>query len=133
MFRSLKTPKGFVQSQKGAVTVEATLWLPFFVAFFCVIADLALIFNGQARMYRIVEDANRQLAIGQLSSAAAAEDFITSAATSMSDAVKAKTTVDNGLISTSTSIPSRDLAVIGFVTALADFDLVVGSQQIVEF
>ena len=43
----------FRKEDDGAVTVAAVLWLPFFVVILTMVADLAMIFYGQARAQEV--------------------------------------------------------------------------------
>ena len=72
-----KKSKNLLQDESGTATIEAVLWLPVFIAFFCLVADASFIFFGQNKAYRIVQDANRKLSIGRLSTAVEVEQYIT--------------------------------------------------------
>lgn len=49
----------FRRREDGAITVEAVLWLPFYLMFFSLIADVSMMFHGQAKAQRIAQDVNR--------------------------------------------------------------------------
>ncbi len=48
----------------GTATVEAVLWLPVFLLFFCLVADAALVFYNKNQIHRLVQDTNRRLSVG---------------------------------------------------------------------
>ena len=61
------SPKKFRRSENGATTIETTLWIPVFFAFFALLFDIVMMFNGQAAALRIVQEANRDYSIGTIS------------------------------------------------------------------
>lgn len=105
----------FLCRTDGATTVDAILWLPFFVMVFGLILNVSMVFNGQARALRVIQDANRQMSVGQIATSAAIESHIQAELASISIApTLVRTTVDAGVISTLVRIPARQLSVLGF-------------------
>lgn len=120
--------------ENGSVTIEAVLWLPFFVVFLTLIADVALIFHGQARALRIVQDANRNYSTGFYENATETQDAIVArlSAERLTPNAKAQTVVSDGIITSTVEIPSGDLDAIGFFTSLASIDMQIRSQHVME-
>ena len=58
--------KRFVKDDSGSTTVEAVLWMPFFMGLLALIVDASMLFNSQAQMLRFIQDANRAFSTGQL-------------------------------------------------------------------
>lgn len=54
----------FGRDEDGGVMIEAILWLPVFLSIFVIIADASVLFMNQARIKRIMQDGNRQMATG---------------------------------------------------------------------
>ena len=54
------SPRKFLRDEAGGATVEACLWIPFFLSFFVLILDAAFIFLQETDAQRIVQDGNRQ-------------------------------------------------------------------------
>ena len=120
------------RDEDGTVSVEAVLWIPFFVFFLTLIADGALIFYGQARALEVTEDANRAFSIGEVTREEAVEQIEARLSTISPNASAQINTVD-GLITTIVTIPTSDLDAVGFVTSLASINMQVVSQMVQEY
>lgn len=130
--------KDFVRREDGTATVESVIWLPIFFVILVMIADASLLFNSQARMLRMVQDANRAYSTGQLDQPADVENFLVAQMFPMSEHVRATSVLDTsaipaGVIDTTLTIPARDLVSIGLVTALTNFDMSVNARHYREF
>src|SRR6056297_730816 len=130
--------RAFVRNEEGSTTVEAVLWMPFFVALLALIVDASMLFNSQAQMLRFVQDANRAFSTGQLETTDQVGEILQARLAPLSERVTVDslvdtTTVPSGIIRTTTSIPAADLNSIGLITALMTFDLSVTAQHYVEF
>ena len=132
--RLRKQKETFHKDTDGAVTVEAALWLPFFIFFLFGIAEMALVFHGQARALQIAQDANRSFTVGQFATADETATWAKASLASFSDSVQARTWEQAGVITTAISIPAADLAGnIGIFSMLSDINITVVSQQVREF
>ena len=120
------------KSESGAVTVETPLWLAFFVVVLTMIADVALIFHGQARALEVAQDANRAYTVGRIASDADTEKYVLNRLGVISPNAKADTKVSGRLITTVVTLPAADLAAVGFFGGLVSFDMSVTSQQVME-
>ena len=122
------------RDESGAVTVEAVLWVPFFIIFMTLIADVALIFHGQARALRIVQDANRNFSAGIYASAQETSDVIVArlAAENLTSNAQAVTQLSGGIITSVVQVPTGDLDVVGVLTSLASIDMQISSQHVME-
>lgn len=126
--------KRFQKNTDGAVTVEASIWLPFFIFFLFGIVEMALVFHGQARALQVAQDANRSFSIGEFTDANQTETWVKGSLAGFSDQVMAKTWIDRGVITTAVQIPAADLAGnIGIFSVLTDLKITVTSQQVLEF
>lgn len=119
--------------EDGAVTIEATLWLPFLLFLFFGIGELALIFYGQSRTLEVAQDATRLISIGEIETASESENYINTKLSNISSNATSWNRVDQGLITTVITVPANDLAPFGFFTAFTDFEVTVVAQQVVEF
>jgi len=125
--------QGFGLSEDGSSTVETVLWLPVIFGFLVMIADVSMIFNGQARMLRIVQDANRSLSIGRLGSEDEAMQQIRTKVAHLTDDPYVSTTIDQGIIRTTLSVPASSLDVVGWYAQLAGATVTVTSEHFVEY
>lgn len=116
--RSRSLFRRFLKDEDGAVTVAAVLWLPFFVMILLMVADLTMIFYGQARAQEVAENVNRSLSVGQYSSYAEAESAVRTALNPISPNARATTTSEDFMIRTVVTLPTSDLSNIGFFSSL---------------
>ncbi len=130
--------KRFVKDDSGSTTVEAVLWMPFFMGLLALIVDASMLFNSQAQMLRFIQDANRAFSTGQLETTDQVGEILQARLAPLSqrvtvDSLVDTTTVASGIVRTTASIPAADLNSIGLITALMNFDLSVTAQHYVEF
>ena len=98
-----------------------------------MIADVSMIFNGQARLLRIVQDANRALSVGRLHSTTETEDQIKTALAPLTTDPYVSTTIQNGVITTTASVPASSLDIIGWFAPLLTARVTVKSEHYVEY
>ena len=117
----------------GAVSVEAVLWLPFFVLMVTLLADVALVFHGQARALEVAQNVNRAYSVGDIATPEEASEQLTAELASMSPNAEAYVNYEKGLITTIVVLPTSDLDAVGLFTSLASVDMSVVSQMVKEF
>lgn len=133
MFFRMPPIKKFWRNEDGSATIEAVLWLPLFVVFFVMVADVSFVFHRQAQMLRVVQDANRAFSVGRLSDEDATESFITTALLEVSDSAVATTSIGSGIITSTLRVPVGDLVAVGFFAFLSGYDIEVESQHFLEY
>ena len=134
--RGLHSPiTSFFRRSDGTATVEAVLWFPIFIAVFGLMVDSAMIFNGQAKVLRVVQDANRNLSIGRLDTDAEVEAYIRAelamigVTPSRTEALSDATT---GTVSTLVLVPASQLQLLGYFSVLMNLALPVTAQHMRE-
>jgi Flp pilus assembly protein TadG len=125
--------KRFRRDERGSATIEAVLWLPLFVIFFVMIADVSLVFFRQTEVLRVVQDGNRALSVGRLAGAAEVEQFVKDRIAPMTTRAQVTTTVDSGVIDTRALVPVEDLVAVGMFNFLNGYDIAVQSSHYVEW
>jgi Flp pilus assembly protein TadG len=123
----------FRRAEDGAATVEAVLWLPFFVLTFVLIADLSFVFRRQAEIQRIVQDANRLYSVGFLQSESEAETWVKDAIATLSTSAIVDAVEDGGVIRTQVLVPVDDLVAVGGFDFLSGYRISVQTEQMIEF
>ena len=123
----------FLRREDGSATVESVIWFPVFIGFFLLIADVALIFHGQAQMLRIAQDANRLYSVGRLGDEDATQAYVIDRLASLGKPARVETVlnVDN-VITTTVRAWSGDLDAVGIVGFLTSIDVTVTSQHMKE-
>ena len=121
-----------LRSESGAATVEAVLWMPVFIVFFGLLTDTSLIFGREAQILRIVQTANRSLAVGRFQTSAQAQAYIHDQVRVFSANSNVVVVVNQGIISSSVSLPATDLTVTGLFQAFSGLTISVGASQMLE-
>ena len=122
----------FGRSQDGTATLEAVLWTPVFLILFGMVTDTSTVFGRQAEILRIIQDSNRSLAVGAFQTVEQAENYITEKVEVFSDNTTVDVAIDNGIISTSVSLPAADLTATGLFDAINTLTITVGASQMSE-
>ncbi len=125
--------KRFRRDERGSATIEAVLWLPFFVIFFVMIADVSLVFFRQTEVLRVVQDANRALSVGRFSGPAETEDYVKTAIAPLTTRAQVTTSVNSGVIGTRALVPVDDLVAVGMFNFLTGYYVAVESNHYVEW
>lgn len=120
------------QDEAGSATVEAVLWLPFFIAAFTLVVDGSMIFHNHSQILRVTQDANRAFSVGRYTDEETTESQIEAALSSLSDNAAATTTVANGIISTTVTVPAGDIDVIGIFKSLTTPTITIRAQHLME-
>lgn len=123
----------FRRSEDGASTVETVLWVPVFVAFFALLFDVAMVFSGQAATLRVIQEANRDYSVGQITTLAATKTRIETNLAKINikpTAVEPKQKA--GVISTRVEIPVAELGSLGWFAAFKELKIDVTAEQTVE-
>ena len=107
-----------LRSEAGSVSAEAVIWLPLFCLIIAMVADTSLVFLRQAEAIRVVQDANRELAIGLLTDEASTEAYIHAGLVNISPHATVTTTIINGIIQTRVQMPASDLTATHFFMPL---------------
>ena len=105
------------------MTLEAVLWVPLFLAFFTILADVALMFHGQAMAQRIIQDANRNASSGLLRSRAVVEADILARVSTFSPNARVLTDYGTDYVRSTVEMPASDLVAVGLFTAFARLDV----------
>lgn len=115
--------KRFSQREDGSMTAEAVLWLPVYLAFFAITADVALMFHGQAKATRIVQDANRHASSGYFLTKEEVEANVLARLQVFSPAAQVETTYGTTDVQTFVSLPASDLVAIGLLDSFSNLNV----------
>jgi len=130
--------KGYLlRDERGSATIETVLWLPIFILFFALIVDASMVFNAQANLTRIVQDANRLCAVRQFTTAAQVQNYIASRLDKsvLDDTTDTRIQSDCGshpLVSTQVIVAAGHYMAVGPFPALDNIKLVVHAQMMRE-
>ena len=120
------------RDESGSITVESVLWMPIYLLFFTLIADVSLMFHSQAQATRIVHDANRQASQGVYTTSAQME----AAVKERLDDYSPNATIDSAFgpttVVTTVTMPVSDVAAIGILGTLVRSNITVSLLHLVE-
>lgn len=131
----------FSRRDDGGATVETVLWLPLLFAVFGLMLDVAMVFNGQAKVLRVIQDYNREFSIGGYGDPN--EPVSVELARMQADMKKELNalelwpstiapSVSSGVIRTTVVIPARQLTITHFFGALASLEVDVTADMTIE-
>lgn len=126
--------KRFGPCERGSVTIEALMWFIMMVGIIGITIDVAAVFHTQSDVLRTLQDGNRRMSANSLKTTDAVEDYIEAELAYLSSNVVATSTEDtvNNIISTTVSVPARDLQWLGFFSSFNNVTIRVSGQHYIE-
>ena len=136
----LGATKRFGKRDDGSATIEALFWIPAFIAVFALVVDLSLLHHYEARILRVVQDANRNFSITRYETASQVETAVKErlASIKVTDVtVKATIYADatgtrNNMIITNVTVPAKHLRMFGLYSAISNSNLIVSGMHVAE-
>lgn len=128
----INSVRKFLNRETGGATVETVLWFPLFIAVFGLMLDVAMIFHGQAKVLRVVQDGNREYSIGRITTPADAETQIETELAAIGIQGTATTSEQAGVAHTVVRVPASQLQVIGYFTAFTGLQVTVTAEHMIE-
>lgn len=126
--------RSFVDGESGNATVEAAMWLPFFIIALMGAGQVALIFFGQSAALAAAQTGTRAYSVGDVLTTNEVITMVKSSLGGFGDNASVKVAVNNDLITTSVSIPASDFGgPLRFITQFADLNVRVSAHQNKEF
>ncbi len=124
--------RAFARREQGSASIEAVLWIPMFLLFFSLLTDTSLIFGRESEILRIVQDANRSLAVGRFQTIKEAQTYVNDKVAKFSPRSIVNVSIDQGIISTTVSLPATDLTITGLLDAFSGVTIAVSASQMSE-
>lgn len=130
----------FSRRDEGTATVEAVLWFPIFALIFGLMVDTAMIFHGQTKVLRVIQDGNRKMAVGYFKvkkgETATEEEktsaYIESVLSGLNINADATTTTVAGVAFTNVEVSASQFQLLGFFSTLMSLKLNVTSEHMLE-
>jgi len=129
---------GFSWDERGSVTAESVLWLPVYLVFFALIADVSLMLHAQSKATRIAQDANRQASTGYIVGADDSEreinleNIIAAKMATISPNATIESSYGAQSIATTIEMPVTDLEVVGLFAKFSDITITVSTIHLLE-
>lgn len=124
--------RGFWGCEKGTATVEAVLWFPIFIVVFGLMVDCSMIFHGQAKILRVIQDGNRNFSIGRLENEEETAAYIEQVLADLKIDADATTYENAGVAYTVVTVPATELQMLGYFNALRGLELQVAAEHLIE-
>lgn len=129
----------FARDEGGSVTVEAVVWIPFFVLVLLLIANTSFVFFSRAQAYRLIENANRKFSITMNSSDTQAEDYVKTRFAMLYPRSANNISLDTytnkgaGTVTTRLTYRARDVVMFNALNVLSGWTITVQASQFVEW
>ncbi len=125
----------FWRCESGSQTIEAVIWVPIFAFLLAFTMNVALVFFNESQVLRVVQDANRFFSVGRFTTSEETQTYITDNLAYLSANLSVDTVVDNGLITTSLTIPTIDMMPMQILGShyFEDARINVVAQHVVEY
>lgn len=131
--RTVQRIRRFFGKEDGTATVEAVLWFPIFILVFGLMVDSAMIFHGQAKVLRVIQDGNRHFSIGRLGDEEATQDYIRDTLANLNIAANVETVTNGvGVATTTVRVPAAQLQILGYFSALTSLEIEVSADHMLE-
>jgi Flp pilus assembly protein TadG len=124
--------RGFASDERGSITAESVLWIPLFVVFISIIADVSLVLHAQAKAMRIAQDVNRHASTGFYDTDTQMETRAKSVLNAFSPNATVNSTIGNETVATTITLPTNDLFVVGFLGLFTNLSVTVSSLHMLE-
>ena len=122
----------FTGRDEGTATVEAVLWFPIFILIFGLMVDAAMIFHGQAKVLRVIQDGNRNYSIGRLTTNEETQTYVQQTLAGIDIEATVTTTNVAGVATTTVRVPAAQLQILGYFSALQSLEIEVSSDHMLE-
>ena len=91
-----------------------------------------MIFANQSRIHRMVQDGNRNLAIGTLSNCTALENWLEGVAQQLAPSATATCSISSNIVTSTISLPSGEIDLSGATGLLGGLTVQVQAQHLLE-
>lgn len=118
--------------EDGSATIEAVLWLPFFMLLFIMIADAAMIFANQSRIHRLVQDGNRNFVVGTLANCDALETWLEDVTQKLAPSATATCSIASNIVTSTVTLPSGEIDLSGATGVFGGLTVRVQAQHLLE-
>ena len=126
--------RAFIGHESGNATIEAALWLPFFIISLMAAGQVALIFFGQSVALAAAQDATRAYSVGEILTESEVVSRVQAELGGVTSNATVNVAVNNDLITTFVTVPARDFGgPLNFVAQFAGLNVRVFAQQHKEF
>ncbi|MZR11720.1 hypothetical protein GQE99_01640 [Maritimibacter sp. DP07] len=124
--------RSFARDTRGSATIEFVLWVPIVVSMFCLIVNVTVLYFSQNEVLRVIQDANRNLSVGRLSSESEAEAFVQERISEKLPNAVVDSTISDGTVTTIVSYPASDLVFFNMFKQITGLHLSASAGHLIE-
>lgn len=133
LLRKFRRPRAFMRRQDGSATVEAVLWMPIFMVVFAFMVDTSMVFNGQSKVLRVIQDANRNMSVGRFTTNAEVENYINTELGKFNVVpTMTQTQSNSAVVLTAVTVPVGQLQIIGLFSAIFNLEVDVTAGHLLD-
>lgn len=124
----------FKKCEDGSASIESLFWIPIFVYFLVLVLDVSFIFFGKAQILQAVQDGNRALSLGVLTTEQETEDFIRNSLANYTTNAVIVSSIDlgTGVVTTDVTVPASDLMIVGSIPVFKNTEIPISAQHFLE-
>lgn len=122
----------FIREPDGSATLETVLWMPVYVFLLTLVFDTSMVFFNQSQILRVIQDANRGYATGQIRTLAETEQAIQGAVARMGAEAKVSSTQTGSILRSEVTVRAGDLGGVGMLRRIGNIEFTLGAQHMVE-
>ena len=127
----VRRPRNFLREEDGAATIEAVLWLPVFFFIVGLGTDVTMIFHAHSRVLRVVQDVNRAVSVGRITTTTEAKQKMISMLPGYAN-VTSDMQIKDGIITSIVTVPTASVMPLGIAKSLVGLKIVVRTEQYAE-
>lgn len=118
---------------KGAASIETVIMLPVMLSMLFLTVDASMTFAHHTQIVRTVQDANRQLSVGRLTTEAQLVELIKARLSPVAPNARIVADIDGGTVTSRVTFPLSDVLTFGAMTKMDKFTLSVQAENYIEF
>jgi Flp pilus assembly protein TadG len=123
----------FLRDQSGSQTLEAVIWLPIFFTMLALVINVSMVFFDQSQIMRVVQNANRAIALGTFTTTTEVEEYIIANLAYMTDTLEVSAAVSGSFVTTTVVVPALELMPVNFLSDyFSDTKVTVIASHLVE-
>ena len=130
---ALHRPKrALASAEDGTATVETVIMLPIFLTLLMLVVDVTMVFYGQSAVLRVVQDANRALAIRRITTVEETEALVRAGLPQLDGVMQVDSAIDAGIVTTQVQVPANALQILHAFDYFNGVTVRVSAQHYIE-
>lgn len=118
---------------KGAASIETVIMVPVLLSMLFLTVDASMTFAYHTQIVRTVQDANRQLSVGRLTTETEVVELIAARLASVAPNARISADIDGGTITSQVVFPLSDVLTFGAMTKMDKYTLSVQAENYIEY